>query len=278
MKKTLNIKGKLLDFSVPKVMGVINATPDSFYEKSRFYENQKQLEKKVTQMITDGADIIDIGGHSTRPGAEDISIQEETKRVKPVIQYIAKEFPEITISIDTFRAEVARMAVAEGAGIVNDISGGTLDAQMPKTVAELNVPYVLMHTRGTPQTMQQQAVYENVVTDVLLELQQRVTLFQEKGVRDIIIDPGFGFAKTAEQNFELMQHLEVFEVLEKLLLAGISRKSMIWKTLNVSSEEALNGTTFLNAIALSKGANILRVHDVKEAKEAVILFQMLHKS
>lgn len=259
-------------------MGVINATPDSFYEKSRFYENQKQLEKKVTQMITDGADIIDIGGHSTRPGAEDISIQEETKRVKPVIQYIAKEFPEITISIDTFRAEVARMAVAEGAGIVNDISGGTLDAQMPKTVAELNVPYVLMHTRGTPQTMQQQAVYENVVTDVLLELQQRVTLFQEKGVRDIIIDPGFGFAKTAEQNFELMQHLEVFEVLEKLLLAGISRKSMIWKTLNVSSEEALNGTTFLNAIALSKGANILRVHDVKEAKEAVILFQMLHKS
>lgn len=275
MKKTLNINGHLFDLSTPKVMGILNATPDSFYDKSRIGSNKKSLLTAINKMVADGVDIIDIGGYSTRPGADDISIAEEIKRVLPVIKLVKGLCPQIPISIDTFRSEVAEAAVSEGADIVNDISGGTLDKKMPLTVASLGVPYILMHNRGTPKGMQTQAIYQNVVTDVLTELQQRVLLFEEKGVRDIIVDVGFGFAKSTDHNFELLNLLEFFQNLNRPLLIGVSRKSMIYKTLKNSPQDALNGTTALHMFALMKGANLLRVHDVKEAKEAVILFEKI---
>ena len=271
MKKTLNIDGRLVDLSKPKVMGIINATPDSFYDKSRIYGGLKSLDATLELMVRDGADIIDVGGYSTRPGASDISVKDEIKRVVPIIRQIKGGHKSVIVSIDTFRSEVAKAAVGEGATIINDISGGTLDKEMPRTVAELNVPYVLMHTRGTPETMQGLTVYNDVLSDVLAELQQRVVLFEEKGVMDIIIDVGFGFAKTVNQNFELLKKMDCFNILNRPLLVGISRKSMIWRTLGNTQDEALNGTTALNMLALSKGANIIRVHDVKEAKEAVLL-------
>ncbi|MDP5121651.1 MAG: dihydropteroate synthase [Spirosomaceae bacterium] len=275
MKKTLNINGHLFDLSTPMVMGILNATPDSFYDKSRIGSNKKSLLTAINKMVADGVDIIDIGGYSTRPGADDISIAEEIKRVLPVIKLVKGLYPQIPISIDTFRSEVAEAAVSEGADIVNDISGGTLDKKMPLTVASLRVPYILMHNRGTPKGMQTQVIYQNVVTDVLTELQQRVLLFEEKGVRDIIVDVGFGFAKSTDHNFELLNSLEFFQNLNRPLLIGVSRKSMIYKTLKNSPQDALNGTTALHMFALMKGANLLRVHDVKEAKEAVILFEKI---
>ncbi|MDP5140238.1 MAG: dihydropteroate synthase, partial [Spirosomaceae bacterium] len=275
MKKTLNINGHLFDLSTPMVMGILNATPDSFYDKSRIGSNKKSLLTAINKMVADGVDIIDIGGYSTRPGADDISIAEEIKRVLPVIKLVKGLYPQIPISIDTFRSEVAEAAVSEGADIVNDISGGTLDKKMPLTVASLRVPYILMHNRGTPKGMQTQVIYQNVVTDVLTELQQRVLLFEEKGVRDIIVDVGFGFAKSTDHNFELLNSLEFFQNLNRPLLIGVSRKSMIYKTLKNSPQDALNGTTALHMFALTKGANLLRVHDVKEAVECRQLMEYI---
>lgn len=275
MKKTLNINGQLLDLSIPKVMGILNVTPDSFYEKSRVYSNKRALESTIELMVQDGADILDVGGYSTRPGASEISVKEEIDRVVPVLRRIKSTHSSMIISIDTFRSEVAKVAVAEGASIVNDISGGTIDEKMPEVIANLGVPYILMHTRGTPETMQTLTTYKNIVSDVLAELQQRLVLFEEKGVKDIIIDVGFGFAKTLEQNFALLKSLENFQILNRPILAGLSRKSMIWKTLKIDQDKALNGTTVLNAYALSKGASFLRVHDVKEAKEAALLSRFI---
>jgi dihydropteroate synthase len=276
--KSINVNGQLIDFSTPKVMGILNITPDSFFEKSR-YESQlpQTIIDKAAEMIEQGATFIDIGGYSTRPKAIDISVTEELDRVLPVIEIINKNFPETAISIDTFRSEVARKAIEVGASIINDISGGNLDENMFQTVADLNVPYILMHSRGNPETMSQLNEYQTggipqLTLVVITELQQKVYQLRQLGVKDIIIDPGFGFAKNAKQGFEMMRNLADFKIMELPLLVGISRKSMIWRTLNITANEALNGTTALNMFALIGGANILRVHDVKEAMETVSLF------
>jgi dihydropteroate synthase len=274
MQNLINIKGKLIDLSTPKVMAILNVTPDSFYSKSRF--NIEQVVEKVGEMLNQGATFIDIGGYSTRPKAEDISIEEELNRVLPVIEAIHQNHPEAIISIDTFRSEVARQSVAAGASIVNDISGGNLDEKMFETIAELDVPYIMMHSRGNPQTMQELTDYQDVVNDVIKEVQQKVYQLRQLKVKDIIIDPGFGFAKNIQQNFELMNHLERFSILDLPILVGISRKSMIWRSLEITANEALNGTTVLNTVALQKGAKILRVHDVKEAVEVIRLMELLN--
>jgi len=274
MKKTLNIAGKLLDLSVPQVMGILNITPDSFYEGSRFGQAAHAV-ARAAQMQTEGATFLDIGGHSTRPGAGGVSETQELDRVLPVVEAINQQLPHLVISIDTFRANVARQAVAAGAHIINDISGGNLDSTMFETVANLGVPYVLMHSRGTPQTMQQLTDYAHLVSDVIRELQEKIARLRALGVKDVLIDPGFGFAKTATQNFELLQQLEAFHALDCPLLVGVSRKSMIWRTLGITADQALNGTTVLNTVALSKGAQILRVHDVRQAAEAIELLQKL---
>lgn len=275
MKKTLNIGGKLLDLSTPQVMGILNVTPDSFYSGSRVLQVEDAY-KKAERMISEGASILDLGGHSTRPGADAVSEEEELKRVLPVVEMIQKRFPDAIISIDTFRSTVARQAVAAGAHIINDIAGGNLDANMFETVAALNVPYILMHSRGTPQTMKSLNQYDHLVTDVLRELQVKIYQLQQLGVKDIMADMGFGFAKNADQNYVLLNELKAFQILNVPLLIGVSRKSMIWRKLNITADQSLNGTTVLNTIALMNGANILRVHDVKEAVEAVKLVQLLH--
>jgi dihydropteroate synthase len=276
MKKTLNIGGKLLDLSTPQVMGILNVTPDSFYSGSRVLQVEDAY-MKAERMISEGASILDLGGHSTRPGADAVSEEEELKRVLPIVELIQKHFPNAIISIDTFRSTVARQAVAAGAHIVNDIAGGNLDPLMFETVAALNVPYILMHSRGTPQTMKELNHYENLVTDVLRELQAKIYQLQQLGVKDIVADMGFGFAKNADQNYVLLNELKAFQVLNVPLLIGVSRKSMIWRKLNITADQSLNGTTVLNTIALMNGANILRVHDVKEAVEAVKLVQLLQR-
>jgi len=257
-------------------MGIINATPDSFFGGSRF-NGVDEIVAKAEKMLNDGADILDIGGQSTRPGSELISADEEIERVIPAIKEIAKKNPEAFISIDTFYSKVAKAAIEAGATIVNDISAGSMDSKMIATVAELKVPYILMHMKGTPQTMQQNATYENVTREVLDFFISKTNELKNAGVIDIIIDPGFGFAKTIDQNFELLKNLSVFTMLDKAIMLGISRKSTIYKTLDVSVDEALNGTTILNTIGLMNGASILRVHDVKEAKEAVKLFSATYK-
>ncbi len=274
VNKTLNVCGRLLDLSQPKVMGILNVTPDSFYDGNKFKDDRAIL-AHVEKMLTEGADFIDVGGYSTRPGAEEISIDEELKRTIPAVKLIAKNFPESLISVDTFRSSVAKEAVDAGAIMVNDISGGALDEKMFSTVASLNVPYVLMHIRGTPQTMTKETNYDNLIKDIIDYFHFKVFQLQNLGVKDIIIDPGFGFAKTAEQNFELLNKLDYFQILGRPILAGLSRKSMIWRTLNSDPEGALNGTTALNSIALMRGASILRVHDVREAKETVLLMQKI---
>lgn len=274
--KSININGRLIDFSTPKVMGILNVTPDSFFEKSRYLYINEAIVDKAGGMIEQGATFIDIGGYSTRPHAIDISVTEELDRVLPVIEIICKNFPEIAISVDTFRSEVARKSIEVGANIINDISGGNLDEKMFQTVADLNVPYILMHSRGNPETMNQLNDYQDLTLDVITELQQKVYQLRQLGVKDIIIDPGFGFAKNAKQGFEMMRNLTAFQIMELPFLVGISRKSMIWRTLNVTANEALNGTTALNMFALMQGANILRVHDVKEAVETVKLYQELN--
>jgi dihydropteroate synthase len=270
-KKTLKIRGKLVDMSVPRVMGILNITPDSFYAESRLSSVDAVLER-VGIMETEGADFIDIGGYSTRPGAEDISISEEIDRIQSIIEPVNKNFPDVIISIDTFRSEVARVAVRYGAGIINDVSGGLLDDRMFDTVAELGVAYVLMHMRGTPQTMNDLTGYDQLVPDILGELKQKMNLLRSKGVSDVLIDPGFGFAKTIPQNFELMRDLSEFNLLGCPILVGISRKATIYRTLHITAAEALNGTTVLNTLALEYGASVLRVHDVRAAVEAVKLW------
>ena len=272
--QTLNCRGNLIDLSVPKVMGIINITPDSFYDGGKTF-SEKEILKQAEKMLSEGATFLDVGGYSTRPGAEDISDTEEIRRVIEAVESMLKRFPEALISVDTFRSEVAKKAVEAGAAIVNDVSGGTLDAEMYKTVAKLKVPYILMHMRGTPKTMVKLTDYKNVTIDVLKDLAEKIVLARAEGINDIIADPGFGFAKTREQSFELLNNLQLFQNLKVPILAGVSRKSMIYKTLETSAENALNGTTSLNTIALLKGASILRVHDVKEAVECVKLFENL---
>ena len=260
----------------PIVMGIINATSDSFFGGSRF-NGVKEIVSEAQKMLDDGADILDIGGQSTRPGSELISADEEMDRVIPAIKDIAKINPGAVISIDTFYSKVAAAAVDAGASIVNDISAGSMDNKMIATVAEFKVPYILMHMKGTPQTMQQNTIYENVTLEVLDFLISKTHELQKAGIIDIIIDPGFGFAKTIDQNFELLKNLSVFKMLDKAIMLGISRKSTIYKTLGVNADEALNGTTVLNTIGLMNGASILRVHDVKEARETIKLFSATYK-
>jgi dihydropteroate synthase len=274
---SLNIHGRLLDLRVPAVMGVINVTPDSFFEGSRVVDEQGIVDR-ADKMLTDGATILDVGAYSTRPGAGDVPEEEEIRRAVMAVKLISKKFPEAIISIDTFRHEVARAAVAEGASMINDVSGGELDPEMFHTVGELAVPYVLMHMRGTPQTMTALNEYDDLKKDVIYWLQGRLARLRDLDVKDVIIDPGFGFAKGPAQNFEMLGSLELFHALERPLLVGVSRKSMIWKTLATTADEALNGTTVLNTVALLKGASILRVHDVKEAVEAVKLIMKLKET
>lgn len=272
--KTLKVKGQILHLATPKVMGILNITPDSFYSGSRF-TNISGILKKVESMIEEGADFIDVGGYSSRLGAVDISQSEELDRVIPAVKAIRKNFQESIISIDTFRSRVAQEAVQEGADMVNDISAGDLDPAMISTVADLQVPYVAMHMRGTPQTMNQLTQYENVTKEVIDYFQKKLFTLKNAGITDVIVDPGFGFAKTVAHNFELLKSLELFQIFERPLLVGLSRKSMIWRTLDSTPELALNGTTALNTIALVKGATLLRVHDVREACEVIQLVSHL---
>lgn len=277
LSPSINCRGLLLDFSTPRVMGILNATPDSFYAGSRTAEADA-IVQKAGQMLAEGADILDIGGYSSRPGAEDIPEDEELKRVIPAIGAVHSAFPKAIISVDTFRSNVAEKAVKAGAALVNDISGGSLDSAMHSTVASLRVPYVLMHMRGTPQTMTQHTDYVNVLDEVVMYFTHQIKLLRSNGVSDILIDPGFGFAKTREQSFALMRQLNVLKILNCPVMVGVSRKSMIAKTLGVSPDEALNGTTVLHTIALQQGAQLLRVHDVREAVEAISLFQKVDKA
>ena len=267
---TLNCNGRLLVIDKPLVMGIINATPDSFYEGSRFSGTDEIL-LQAEKMIIEGADILDIGGQSTRPGSEQVSEDTELNRILESIEAIHQKFPEIIISVDTYYSTVAKKCIHAGASIVNDISSGTMDKEMLSTIAALKVPYVSMHMKATPQTMQQQANYENVTREVLDFFIRKKDECKTAGIADVIIDPGFGFAKTIAHNFQVLKDLSVFKMLDAPVLVGLSRKSSVYKTLGISPEEALNGTTVLNTIALMNGANILRVHDVKEAKEAIKL-------
>ena len=269
---TLNCKGSLVTVEQPLVMGIINATPDSFYQNSQ----QKSITEALhtaEKMINDGATFIDVGGQSTKPNAIKISADEELVRVIPLIEAIHKNFPEVLISIDTYYAKVAKEAVLAGACMVNDVSAGNLDNDMIASVATLNVPYVCMHMQGTPETMQKQTNYNNIIEDILTFFIQKIQTCTQAGIKDVIIDIGFGFGKTVEQNFYLLKHLQNFTMLQKPILLGVSRKSTIYKTLNTTAENALNGTTVLNTMGLQNGANILRVHDVKEAMETVQLFK-----
>ena len=274
-KSTLNCNGQLIDLSEPIIMGILNVTPDSFFDGGR-YENVKALLKQVGKMISDGATIIDVGGMSTRPGAEIIDVEEELNRVIPIIKQIKEHFSTVIISIDTVRSEVARQSVVAGASIINDISAGSIDDQMFETVAELNVPYILMHMQGKPNDMQESPDYQDVTRNVLDFFIEKVEELRALGVKDIILDPGFGFGKTIQHNYHLLQKFAIFKILDLSLLAGISRKSMIYKVLNSTPQEALNGTTVLNTLALERGAKILRVHDVKEAQETITLWKQLN--
>ena len=271
---TINCKGNLIDLATPKVMGILNITPNSFYDGGKFQEESVVL-NQVEKMLNEGATFIDIGAYSSKPNAEFVSEEEELQRILPVVQQIIKQFPDVIVSIDTFRAEVAKQCVLNGAALINDISAGHLDEKMLPTIAELQVPYIMMHMKGNSQTMQSLTHYDDIVKEMIYYFSERIFEARKLGINDLIVDPGFGFAKTLEQNYEVMQKLDIFKQLDLPLLVGISRKSMIYKTLETSAQEALNGTTFLNAIALEKGANILRVHDVKEAVECVKLFEKL---
>ncbi|WP_149913890.1 dihydropteroate synthase [Sphingobacterium cavernae] len=268
--QSINIKGTLMTFEKPLIMGILNVTPDSFFDGGMHNSLENAL-KRTVQMIADGVDIIDIGAYSSRPGATLISSQEEIDRVIPIIEAITEKFPEIPLSIDTFRADVAKAAIQAGAHIINDISGGILDDEMFATVAELQVPYILMHMRGTPETMQQLTDYDDVVNDVAVDLGTKIAKLRALGVKDIILDPGYGFAKTIEQNYELLLRVNELHYHGLPILGGISRKSMIYKKLGITPQESLNATTALNTILLERGVQILRVHDVKEAKQLIHL-------
>ena len=271
---TINCKGQLIDLSNPKVMGILNVTPDSFYDGGK-NDSEQIIIDKVEKMLADGAAFIDIGAYSSKPNAEFVSEEEELDRILPIVKLLVKVFPKIIISIDTFRSKVAKATIEAGASIINDISAGALDEKMMQTVAELKVPYIMMHMRGTPKTMQSLTDYQDIIKEMLFYFSEKINKARSLGISDLIIDPGFGFAKTLEQNFEVMNKLELFQMLDLPLLSGISRKSMIYKALEITPQEALNGTTVLNTISLMKGANILRVHDVKDAVEVVKLFEKI---
>jgi dihydropteroate synthase len=278
MKDTINIGGKILDLQKPIIMGIMNITPDSFHKDSRFNPFDEDFLKKANEMLENGASIIDIGGYSSRPGAVDISENEEIDRVIPAIEILVKNFRDVTISIDTFRAKVAYSALSSGAKLVNDISAGELDPEMFPLIIKNNYPYILMHMRGNPETMQNLTGYENLYFEILDQLYTKANFLRKNGVRDIIIDPGFGFSKTIEQNYELMKNLSIFKNENYPILVGISRKSMIYKLLKIDSSETLEATAQLHLQALLAGANILRVHDVKSAKNSVELYKILKKS
>lgn len=271
---TINCKGNLIDLSTPKVMGILNVTPNSFFDGGKF-KNESEMLSQVGKMLDEGATFIDIGAYSSKPSAEFVSEEEELQRIIPIVNLILEYYPETIISIDTFRSEVAKVCIENGAAIINDISAGNLDDNMLETIAKYNVPYIMMHMRGTPETMQKMTTYEDIVKEILFYFSEKVSRARSFGINDLIVDPGFGFAKTLDQNYEVLQKMELFEILELPLLAGFSRKSMIYKTLQSTAEEALNGTTVLNTVALTKGAKILRVHDVKEAVECVTLFNKI---
>ena len=273
--KSLNVNGRLLDLSTPQVMGILNVTPDSFYAGSRS-RTEADIAARACQILDEGASIIDIGAYSSRPNAEHISPEEEMQRLRTGLEILNRNHPDAIISVDTFRAEVARQCVEEyGAAIINDISAGEMDEQMFPTVARLNVPYIMMHMQGTPQNMQKEPHYENLLKEVFMYFARKVRQLRDLGMKDIILDPGFGFGKTLEHNYELMAHLEEFGIFELPLLVGVSRKSMIYRLFGATPQEALNGTTVLDTVALMKGADILRVHDVREAVEAVRLIEKL---
>lgn len=274
----INAGGKLLALESSLIMGILNITPDSFYKGSR-YKKDEEIISAAGRMLMEGADIIDVGGYSSRPGAEEVSRQEEAKRVLTTIRLITKEFPEAIISIDTFRSDIAKEAVlGSGAHIINDISGGDADSRMFPIIEKLNVPYIMMHMKGDPSNMQSNPVYEDVVAEILRWFGERIFRLQSAGVRDIIIDPGFGFGKTTSHNFQILQQLNDFSIAGLPVLVGLSRKSMIWKSLNITPDDALNGTTVLNTIALLNGADILRVHDIKEAVQMRDLLTRLRNS
>ena len=270
----INCNGKLIDLSTPKVMGILNVTPNSFYDGGKHKEINSIIHQ-VDKMLSEGADFIDIGAYSSKPSAEFVSEEEEIKRLVPIVKSLVETFPNIVLSVDTFRAQVAKASVENGVAMVNDISAGLLDDKMLETVAELKVPYIMMHMRGNPQTMQSLTDYNDIVKEMIFYFSERIQKARSFGISDIVIDPGFGFAKTLEQNYEVLHKMELFSMLELPILAGISRKSMIYKVLENSPQEALNGTSVLNTIALQKGAKILRVHDVKEAVECIKLVSKL---
>lgn len=271
---TINCKGALLDLNSPKVMGILNITPDSFYDGG-MYKDEISILNQTEKMLVDGATFIDVGAYSSRPGAAEVSEEEELKRIVPVIELLIKKFPDIIISVDTFRSKVAKETISLGAAIINDISGGNLDSNMYETIAKLKVPYILMHMAGTPKTMQNNPTYEDVTKDLIYFFSEKIDQLHRLNISDIIIDVGFGFGKTIEHNFQLLRNMSLFQHLDKPILAGLSRKSMLYKPLDITAQEALNATTSANTIALLNGANILRVHDVKEAVEAVALVNQL---
>lgn len=274
IKRTLNVGGKIIDLSEPKVMGILNITPDSFFSGSRV-QSEKEILQQAEKMLTEGADLLDLGAYSSRPDAENISEEEELHRLIPAIQTIVQSFPEALISADTFRAKVAQQAIETGAHIINDISGGNLDEKMFEMMGKLQVPYILMHMKGTPKTMKNMNQYENMIQEMSFYFSEKIAQLKKLGVKDIILDPGFGFAKNIHQNYQLLNHLEDFNLFGFPVLAGLSRKSMIWKSLKITPEDALNGTSVLNTLALQKGAKILRVHDVRAAKECIKIYSLL---
>ena len=273
---TINCAGKLIDLSIPKIMGILNITPDSFYDGGR-YNSDKKILNHVEKMIDDGATFIDIGAYSSRPGGIEIDENEELRRIIPSLELVKKKFPKIIISIDTFRSKVAEACLNSGAAIINDISGSELDKKMFEIIAKYNVPYIIMHMRGNPQNMMDKTNYDDMIQEMIKYFSNKINKAISYKINDIIIDPGFGFAKNIKQNYDLLNHLDLLKILEKPIMVGISRKSMIYKLLDSTAEEALNGTTVLNTLALIKGASILRVHDVKEANECINLIRSLNK-
>lgn len=275
---TINVNGQLIDLSRPQVMGILNVTPDSFYSGSR-KQTEQEIRERVEQIVNEGGQMIDIGAYSSRPGADDVSEEEEMRRLREGMKIVKELAPDMPASVDTFRANVAKMCVEElGVGIINDISGGELDKDMFKTVAKLGVPYILMHMKGTPQTMQQAPHYDDLMKEVMMYFAEKVQKLRDLGQKDIILDPGYGFAKTLDHNYQLLRQQEMLQVFDLPLLVGISRKSMIYRLLDTCPQEALNGTSVLNTIALQKGANILRVHDVKECVEVVKIVRKMHEA
>lgn len=271
---SINCKGQLIEFSTPKIMGILNVTPDSFYDGGK-YTSEKNVLLRVEQMLKEGVDIIDLGAASTRPGADILTPQEEISRIRQALIPIAKQFPEAILSIDTYHSEVARFSIEHGAAIINDVSGGQMDSNMFSTIADLQVPYMLMHMKGTPASMQSLTDYNHLLDDIVYFFSEKITKLHALGVNDIIIDPGFGFAKDVDQNYELLKKLNALTVFDLPILVGLSRKSMLYKYLDIESKDALNATSITNFYALQNGANILRVHDVKEAKECIQLFEKL---